>query len=476
MDFPQIELRIGSRRVTQTERTSQPIINPATGETLGRLPIARDSDLDDAIDAAAQAFPIWSSKTPWQRGMILHDAARQVRQRIGDIAHVIVLENGKPLAEANAEVAAAADTLEWYGEEARRIYGRSFAGRAPDSRFMTVREPVGVVAIFAPWNFPIVTLVRKLAPALAAGCTIVAKPSEETPASPSLLAACLTAAGLPDGALNLVFGDPPQISRHLIDSPRIAKISFTGSTAVGRQLARQAGGQLKRMTMELGGHGPAIICGDVDPIWAADMAVAAKFRNAGQVCNAASRFIVDHRIYDAFIARFAEAAGALTVGNGFEPQVSMGPLSNQRRIDDMENLTADAIRQGARLLTGGIRLDRPGYFFAPTVIADVPQSARIMHDEPFGPIAPIVAFETVDEALAIANATRYGLAGYVLTRDLHLARKLTRDMQVGIIGINTFAAAFPEAPFGGIKDSGWGTEGGSEGIEPYLTTKFMHEA
>ncbi|MEO5758083.1 MAG: NAD-dependent succinate-semialdehyde dehydrogenase, partial [Mesorhizobium sp.] len=435
-----------------------------------------EADLEHAIAAAKSAFPAWRDTTPWQRGAVLHEAARQVRMRSGEIAHALVMENGKPLAEARGEVSAAADTLEWFAEEARRIYGRAFAGRASECRFVTSREPLGVVALFAPWNFPVVTLVRKLAPALAAGCAVIVKPAEETPAAPSLLAGCILAAGLPPGVFNLVLGDPARISKHLIQSPDVAKISFTGSTAVGRTLASLAGENLKRMTMELGGHGAAIICGDVDPIRAADMAAAAKFRNAGQVCNAASRFIVDRRICEPFAERFAARASALRLADGFDPAVEMGPLTNHRRIEAMEMLTADAIAGGGTLLAGGRRLDRPGFFFAPTVITEVAHTARVMIEEPFGPIAPIVAFDEVDQALDLANSSAYGLAAYAMTNDLATARKLTRGMQAGVIGLNSFSVAFPEAPFGGVKNSGWGVEGGSEGIDAYLTTKFVHEA
>lgn len=476
MDYPEIKLIVGSRRIGLGERASRPVLNPANEDEIGAFPVAREDDLDEAISAARSAFAQWRGTTPWQRGAVLHEAARQVRVRADRIARALVMDNGKPLAEAAAEVSAAADTLEWFAEEARRIYGRVFGGRAPDSRFMTSREPLGVVALFAPWNFPAVTLVRKLAGALAAGCTVIAKPAEETPAAPSLLADCLLDAGLPPGVLNLVFGDPAQISKRLIQSPDVAKISFTGSTAVGRLLASLAGENLKRMTMELGGHGAAIICADVDPVRAADMAAAAKFRNAGQVCNAASRFIVHRSIYQQFAARFAARALALRVEDGFDPAVEMGPLANRRRVEAMEALTANAVAEGGRLLAGGKRLDRHGYFFAPTVVADVPPQARVMIDEPFGPIAPIVPFDDIGEAVDMANATSYGLAAFAMTKDIATARRLTRDMQAGVIGLNSFSVAFPETPFGGIKNSGWGLEGGSEGIEAYLTTKFVHEA
>lgn len=475
MPYPTVALAIGDLRIGAEDRDCRPIVNPATEQVLAMLPVATEADIAAAADAAARAFGPWRAAPPWQRGAILHEAARQMRLRSDRIAAIVVLENGKPLAEAKAEVMAAADTFEWYAEEGRRLYGRTYGGRAPGATFMTMREPVGPVALFSPWNFPVVTLVRKLAAALAAGCSIVAKPAEETPASALMVAECLHAAGLPTGVLNLIFGEPALISSQLIRTPAIAKISFTGSTAVGRQLAAQAGTALKRMTMELGGHAPVIVCGDVDPVRAAELCAAAKFRNAGQVCNAASRFIVDRRIQRAFAARFAAIGAALPVGDGRDPDIAMGPLSNHRRIEAMARLTLDAVQRGARLLAGGVRLDRPGFFFAPTVLSDVPADAEVMCEEPFGPIAPIIGFDTIDEALAIANSTPYGLAGFVLTQDLGLARRLTRDLRVGMVGLNAFQVAFPETPFGGVKDSGWGSEGGSEGIEPYLVTKFVHE-
>jgi len=422
------------------------------------------------------AFEPWSTTPAWQRGAILHEAARVMKREAARYATVVVLENGKPLHEAKAEIDAAAETLEWYGEEARRIYGRSFAGRRSPGRFWTSREPVGVVGLFTPWNFPVVTLMRKVAPALAAGCTVIAKPAEETPASAMFIHDCLAEAGLPAGAFNILLGDPAAISETLIRAPKVAKISFTGSTAVGRQLAGLAGAHLKRTTMELGGHGPAIICGDVDPVWAAELAAAGKYRNAGQVCNVASRYIVDRRIYREFAARFARIAGSLQIGDGLQPGTAMGPLSNQRRLAAMERLTADAVDRGAKILAGGSRHGNRGFFYRPTVLSDVPLDAAIMGEEPFGPIAPIVPFDSADEALQIANRTSFGLSGYILTHHRETARKLVDGLKVGAIGVNSFQVAFPETPLGGIGDSGWGLEGGADGIEPYLNTKFVHDA
>lgn len=476
MDYPQLRLHIDGQHVGLGGRQERPVIDPATEKVLAPLPVATSDDIDAAICAAARAFPDWRNTAPWQRGVVLHEAALRVRNDLEKIARTLVLENGKPISEARAEIAATADTLDWYAGEAQRIYGRISRGRGSGTRFVTALEPVGVVALFSPWNFPAITFMRKLAPALAAGCAVVAKPAEETPATPLLLASCLEAAGLPAGVLNIVFGEPATISSHLVNSPIIRKISFTGSTTVGRYLASLAGGALKRMTLELGGHAPVIVCGDVDAVQAASLAAAAKFRNAGQVCNAASRFIVHRRVYEAFVEQFAAAAGSLRIGNGLDPDTQMGPLSNVRRRQAMEAFTEDALRHGARLVTAGTQTGNEGFFFRPTVLADVPPEAKIMKEEPFGPIAPLIPFERIEDAIAMANGLTYGLAGYVLTNDLKMARYVTDRLEVGIIGLNTFAAAFPETPFGGVKDSGWGTEGGPDGMLPYLVTKFVHEA
>jgi len=476
MTYPVIELRLGDARLGASSRNVRAVINPATEAELALLPIATTADALMAVDAAAERFQSWSTTPAWQRGAVLHAAARVMKREAERYAAVVVLENGKPLHEAKAEIDAAAETLEWYGEEARRIYGRSFTGRRSPSRYWTNREPVGVVGLFTPWNFPVVTLVRKVAPALAAGCTVVAKPAEETPASAMFIHDCLVEAGLPAGAFNILLGEPASISETLIRSSKVAKISFTGSTTVGRQLAGLAGVHLKRTTMELGGHGPAIICGDVAPVWAAELAAAGKYRNAGQVCNVASRYIVDRRIYREFAARFAEIAGKLKVGDGLQPDTAMGPLSNHRRLAAMERFTAEAVDLGAKVLAGGARLGGRGFFYAPTVLSDVPSGAAIMCEEPFGPIAPIVPFDTQEEALKIANQTSFGLSGYVLTHSREIARDLVSGLRVRAIGVNSFQVAFPEAPLGGVNDSGWGLEGGAEGIEPYLNTKFVHEA
>lgn len=456
------------------------IVDPATGSVLSESPGASVDDIDAAIDAADAAAAGWAATHPFARAKVLRHAAAALRQRSEAAASLITAENGKPLAEARAEVAASAEVLEFYADEATRIAGSVRPGRGADSRIVTVREPVGTVAAFAPWNFPMINIVRKIAPALAAGCAVVAKPAEETPGAPLVLAEvlleALDAGGHPRGAIGILYGDPAMISSRLIAAPSVRKISFTGSTAVGRQLARLAGEHLKRSTLELGGHAPVIIAPDAHPITAAAMVAAAKFRNAGQTCNSASRFYVHSSIRPAFVAELARLADAVKVGDGRDPETTMGPLSNARRLAGVETHVADALAKGARLVAGGTRLDRPGFFHAPTVLDDVPANARIMQEEPFGPVAPVVGYDTLDEALALANASPFGLAGYVVSCDAPTIRRLTRQMRAGAIGVNTFVVALPEAPFGGLGDSGWGHEGGSEGLDPYLQTRMFHEA
>lgn len=449
--------------------------NPATHEVIGQFNGASEEDIDAAAAAAENAFSSWGSTLATEREQILKRTAQQIRDRSEEIAVALVTENGKPLAEARAEVGAAADTVDFYAGEARRAYGRTIPTRVPHGRMLTMQVPVGVVAAFTPWNFPAINLVRKLAPAIGAGCTVVVKPAEETPATALLIAACFAAAGLPPGVLNVIYGDPAQISSRLIASDYISKISFTGSTGVGRTLARQAGGALKRMTMELGNHAPVIVCADADPEAAADKASAAKFRNAGQTCNSASRFLVHASIHERFTQRFAENARRIKVGNGLDPATTMGPLSNGRRVLAIQSMVEDAAARGARLLAGGKPLEGKGNFFEPTVLSGVPPDARVMQEEPFGPIAPIVSFERLEDAIALANSTRYALASYVISDHAPTIRLLTAQIKAGMVGVNTFVAALPETPFGGLGHSGWGQEGGPEGMAPYLHTRFINE-
>jgi succinate-semialdehyde dehydrogenase/glutarate-semialdehyde dehydrogenase len=474
--YPALSLLIDGAEIMHTEGGSVPVVNPATGFEIGRLPVATAKELDLAIAAAERGLGVWRAVPAIERARVLRRAAQLIDERIETMAPHLTSENGKPLSEARAELRVAAETFDWFADEARRIYGRVIPPRIPELRLSAERAPVGVVAAFSPWNFPAVTSAKKIAPSLAAGCAMVLKPAEETPATPLAIARCLIDAGLPAGVLNLVYGDPAAISAHLIAAPAVRKVTFTGSTAVGRSLARQAADGLKRLTMELGGHAPVIVCGDVDVHRTAELSSAAKFRAAGQICSAPSRFIVARQAYPSFFEALAAAASKIRVGDGLDPGTQMGPLANERRLRALEALTTDAIGRGARLVFGGRRVGNAGFYFEPTVLADVPPTARIMQEEPFGPVAAVVPFDSLEEALAIANGTALGLAGYVFSQDAATARRIAGELETGLVGINTFAISLAETPFGGVKASGYGLEGGSEGIEAYLVTKFISEA
>ncbi|WP_321885231.1 NAD-dependent succinate-semialdehyde dehydrogenase [Paraburkholderia bannensis] len=451
------------------------VIDPATEAEIGRLSLASEQDLSDAADAAARAFSAWRKVSPLERSKTMRRAADLLRERAGEIAAIMTREQGKPVGEAKGEVLAGADVIDWFAEEGRRTYGRVVPSRTDAVRQIVTREPVGPVACFTPWNFPLNQAVRKVSAALASGCTVVLKGPEETPASCAALVQVFTDAGVPQGALNLVFGVPAEVSSYLIAHPAIRKISFTGSTPVGKLLAAKAGEHMKRATMELGGHAPAIVFADADIPRAAKLLAGAKFRNAGQVCISPTRFMVQDAAYDEFLEHFVAATKTIKVGNGLDVGVQMGPLANDRRLDAMERLVADAREQGAKVLTGGERIGREGYFFAPTVLTDVPLSARIMNEEPFGPLALVSRFSTYEEAVAEANRLPYGLAAYAYTRSSATSAALSEDVETGMLSINHHGLALPEVPFGGVKDSGYGSEGGTEAMEPYLVTKFVTE-
>jgi succinate-semialdehyde dehydrogenase/glutarate-semialdehyde dehydrogenase len=388
----------------------------------------------------------------------------------------MTLEQGKPLGEAKGEVLFAADVLEWYAEEGRRAYGRIIPAAAPDIRQMVVHEPVGVAVAMTPWNFPALTPARKIGGALAAGCTLVLKAAEEAPATAIALVEALEAAGAPPGVINLVFGDPASVSGHLIRAPQTRKVSFTGSAAVGRQLMRLAAEGLKRTTMELGGHAPVMVFDDVDAEQAARLLVAGKFRNAGQVCVAPSRFYVQDSVYDDFVEAFVDQTNKLTLGNGLSEGVSMGPLTHARRVEAMATFVADASEHNAQIRLGGNRVGNGGYFFEPTVVTDLPDDARLMTEEPFGPVAPITRFATLDEGLRRANALPVGLAAYAFTNDSARAMAVSDGLKAGMVGINTLSVSTPETPFGGVGESGHGQEGGTEGLAAYLDVKFIAHA
>ena len=470
MTYPTAGLYIGGEWTEGQDGRGDDVLNPATGQVLGRVPFAGPDDVERAIGAAGAAFGGWRDAGPERRGAILRRAAALIHERAGEIGRVMTLEEGKPLAEATGEAHRAAAQLEVYCEEARRAYGRIIP--TDPGQVLSVRTaPVGPVGAFVPWNFPAGGPMRKIAAALAAGCSIVIKPSEETPGTTCLMARAFADAGLPAGLLNVLFGVPDQISRQVIASPVIRYVAFTGSVPVGKHLARLAAAAMKASTMELGGHAPVIVCADTDVAAAVRACVAAKVANAGQVCTSPSRFLVDQRILPEFSDAFVTAMKAVTVGDGLADGVQMGPLANARRRDAVHALVTDATRRGARVLLGGEPVPGPGFFYPPTVLADVPAEAAILHEEPFGPLAPIIGFTDLDEALAIANSLPYGLAAYGFTDSAVAAEKLIAGFEAGILSINHCGGSVPNAPSGGVKESGYGKEGGPEGLAGYLISK-----
>lgn len=467
------ELLIDGEWIGADSRETQAVVNPATGKAIGVLPHATTADLDRALAAAAREFPRWRAVSPRERGRILKRAADLMRERQDDIARLVTLEMGKPLAEAKLETHFAAEEIEWFAEEGRRTYGRVIPGRLGETRFTVVREPVGPTAGFSAWNFPVGNAARKIGSALAAGCTSIYKPGEEAPAAALAVLRCLVDAGVPAGVIAAVFGVPDTISRHLLASPVIRKISFTGSVAVGKHLIKLASEGLKRTTMELGGHAPVLVFDDTNLESTLDMAVQRKYRNAGQVCVSPTRFYVQDKSYDAFCEGFAARAGEVKVGDGLDPSTAMGPLVHGRRRDAIEALVQDATAKGARLLAGGRRLYNEGFFFEPTVLADVPDDARIMSEEPFGPVAVLNRFSDIDDAIAKANSLPFGLAAYAFTASAVNIARLGDAIEAGMVGINSFNISVPETPFGGVKESGHGSEVGIEGVEAYLVTKTL---
>ncbi|MFE2067221.1 NAD-dependent succinate-semialdehyde dehydrogenase [Streptomyces sp. NPDC059467] len=468
--YPDVRMYIAGEWCQGGTGRTAPIVNPATEEVIGEVPLATADDLDRALEAADEGFRIWRSTSVARRTQILHTAADLLTERAAEVGRIMTQEQGKPLAEATGEARRVADTLRWHIEDARRAYGRLIPS-APGTVLSVRREPVGPVAAFVPWNFPAGGPMRKISSALTAGCSIVIKASEETPATAAALVACFVDAGLPAGVLNLVFGEPAEVSAHLIASPITRLIAFTGSVPVGKLLAAEAGKVMKPSLMELGGHAPVIVCEDAAPAMAARRAAQAKFVNAGQVCTSPSRFLVHESLVEDFTAEFVKAAEAMVLGDGLAEGTTMGPLANERRLQAMIRLTADAVGRGAKVLTGGERPDRPGYFFAPTVLTDVPAQADVMSEEPFGPIAPIVPFSDLDEALKTANGLPYGLAAYGFTKSSATAERLSDELEAGILSINHCGGSVHEAPSGGVKESGYGREGGPEALDSYLVTK-----
>lgn len=470
----ELKLFINGSWRTGEGRDEHAVVNPATGAAIAGLPLATRADLEEALTASAQGFAMWSKTDVEARGAILRKAASLIRDRAEHIATLLTTEQGKPLPEARGEVASSAALFDYYAEEAKRAYGRVLV-RPTGQRSMVIKQPVGPTATFTPWNFPVYLMAKKLSAALAAGCSVIAKPPEETPGCTSALMRCVIDAGVPANVAQLIYGVPDMVSRHLIASPIIRKISFTGSIPVGKHLMRLAADGVKRITMELGGHAPVLIFDDCDLEKTLDMVVPQKFRNAGQVCVSPTRFYVQQGIYDRFVAGFAARTQKVSVGDGFNPDTNMGPLANARRPDAIEALVEDAKAKGARVLAGGARGNK-GYFYQPTVLADVPLEAHVMSNEPFGPLALIRPFGSFDEAIEQANRLPYGLAAFAFTENGRQANLLGDALESGMVGINTFAISVPDSPFGGVKESGFGSEGGPEGLDSYLVTKAIHQA
>lgn len=457
-------------------RDAFPVVNPATGNAIAEVPLASEADLDLALAAADQAFPIWRATSVDERAAILHKTADIIRERADSIAATLTTEQGKPLSEARGEVLSSAAQFDYFAEEAKRAYGRVLV-RPTGQRSIVIKQPVGPVAAFSPWNFPVYLMAKKLAAALAAGCSIICKPPEETPACTTAIFHCLVDAGLPKGVAQLVFGKPDLVSRHLIASPIIRKISFTGSVPVGKHLLKLAADGVKRTTMELGGHAPVLIFDDCDLEKTLDMVVPQKFRNAGQVCVSPTRFYVQASIYDAFVNGFAARTANVKTGNGLDADTKMGPLANVRRPSAIGALVDDAKAKGARVLAGGEHgANDGGYFFQPTLLADVPLDADIMTNEPFGPVAVTRPFETFDEVIAQANALPFGLAAFAFTENGRRANLLGDALDSGMVGINNFSVSANDAPFGGVKESGFGSEGGPEGLDSYMVVKAIHQS
>lgn len=473
--YPDLQLYIGGEWLDRGTRRTHQVINPANGETIGELPLADRQDLDRALEAADAGFRVWRRASAEERARVLKKAADLLRQRADRIASIATLEEGKTLPETRIEVMATANLFEFYAEELRRTYGRVLV-RPSGTRSLVMKEPVGPVAAFAPWNFPIANPGRKLGAPIAAGCSVTLKPAEEAPGSAIEVVRALVDAGVPSGVVQLVFGVPDEVSRHLLASPIIRQLSFTGSTAVGKHLMALAAATAKRTTMELGGHAPVIVFDDADLTRTVDLLTMAKTRNAGQVCVAPTRFYVQEGIYDRFVSAFAGRLGKVNIGDGLLGSSQMGPMANPRRPAAMERFIGDAVTRGGRILTGGEAHGTKGFFWKPTVLADVPLDATIMSEEPFGPVAVIAPFATLEEAVEHANRLPYGLAAYAFTESAKRAMLIGDAIEAGMVGINVVVMAAADAPFGGVKESGHGSEDGPEGLHEFLVTKTIHQA
>jgi succinate-semialdehyde dehydrogenase/glutarate-semialdehyde dehydrogenase len=471
--YPATQLLIDGQWCDAADGRTLSVVNPANGSEIGRVAHAGRADLDRALAAAQKGFATWRAMPAIERAKIMRQAAALVRERADAIAAMMTQEQGKPLAESRGETLGAVDTVEWFADESRRVYGRIVPPRNMNNQQMVLKEPVGPVAAFTPWNFPINQVVRKVCAALSTGCSIIVKAPEETPASPAALIKAFVDAGVPAGVIGLVYGDPAEISSYLIPHPVIRKITFTGSTPVGKQLAAMAGQHMKRATMELGGHAPVIVAEDADIALAVKAAGAAKFRNAGQVCIAPTRFLVHNSIRADFERALVAHTQSLKVGDGMSQGTTLGPLANPRRLTAMQQFTEDAIKHGAKVLAGGERIGTAGNYFAPTVLSEVPLTAKVFNDEPFGPMAAVRGFDTLEEAITECNRLPYGLAGYAYSQSVKTVHALSQRVEVGMLWVNQPALAVAEMPFGGVKDSGYGSEGGPEALDAYLVTKSV---
>lgn len=468
-----VKLYINGEWVESYNQKNIPIINPASEQIIGKVAYCHKQDLDKALYSAHQGFNVWKSTPAFDRSNIMKRAADLLRERIKEIAVLMSLEQGKPISQSQAEITSAIGIIEWFAAEAVRVYGQVIPSRNHSIQQITLREPIGPVAAFTPWNFPINQIIRKLCAALAAGCSIIIKAPEETPISPAELIKVFHDAGIPAGVINLIYGNPAEISEYLISNPIIKKVSFTGSTAVGKQIASLAGQHMKRVTMELGGHAPVIICADADIDLAIQQMVIAKFRNAGQVCIAPTRFLIQEEIYNIFKEKFVKAVSLLKVGPSDNVQNDIGPLIHEKALNRVKNLVEDATTCGAKILIGGQQLEHKGYFYQATVLENIPLEAKVLSEEPFGPLALLIKFKVLEEAIDKANSLPYGLAAYAYTYDSRNIMKISNELKCGMIAINHVGLALPEVPFGGVKESGYGTEGGSEAIECYLDTKLV---
>ena len=473
--YQDLNLYVAGEWRPASDRGTKVVTDPATEEVLGTIAVATEGDIDDALAAAKEGFAAWRSTGTWDRAAKIRKVADLIRERQELIARLMSLETGKPLAEAMGETGASADQFEWYAEETKRIYGQIIEARTQDSRMAVIHQPVGVVAAFSAWNFPALLPARKIAAALAAGCAIVIKPAGETPASCAALIQACHDAGIPAGVVSMVTGSSGRIAEQLIGSPVVRKVSVTGSVPVGKQILALAAKGVKKVSMELGGHAPVLVFDDFDPVAAAEICAATKFRNCGQVCISPTRFYVHRDSYGAFSSRFADIARSLKIGRGMDEGVQVGPMANRRGLETVRRMTDDALSRGAQLLAGGKAPAgfNKGHFVEPTVLGEVPNDALVMTEEPFGPIAPITTFDDYDDVIERANALPFGLAGYVFSNDLSVATRAYEDLEVGMVGVNEMLLATAEAPFGGVKESGMGREGGSFGIHDYLDPKYV---